>query len=295
MRPADRALVRDLLEAKPQAWDRFVGRVADSVWTACRLLTTGDAEARDAFNEVMEEIAASGFRRLKPYDGSSRIDTFVALLAREILAERLMRRLQPDSRGDIWGAFERFFRPDIQRIIARRLPGLHHEETRRDAYQDVCLGLIADDYRRLKSYRGVGSFTGYVLHTVDRLLIDSLRRTSPRRRGEQPIVRPTETTLDEDIPADHPSPEDSLVQGEDEQMLSAAAGVLREAAASLSEAERLYLRIALGSGEPIPAREVARLMRRPVEEVYKLKQRVMARLRETLSKHPAVKLWRASV
>jgi RNA polymerase primary sigma factor len=36
-------------------------------------------------------------------------------------------------------------------------------------------------------------------------------------------------------------------------------------------------------------------MRRPVEEVYKLKQRVMARLRETMAEHPAVKTWRSSV
>ena len=36
-------------------------------------------------------------------------------------------------------------------------------------------------------------------------------------------------------------------------------------------------------------------MRRPVEEVYKLKQRVMARLRDTLDRHPAVKMWKASV
>ena len=36
-------------------------------------------------------------------------------------------------------------------------------------------------------------------------------------------------------------------------------------------------------------------MRRPVEEVYKLKQRVMTRLRDSLEKNPSVKLWRASV
>jgi hypothetical protein len=36
-------------------------------------------------------------------------------------------------------------------------------------------------------------------------------------------------------------------------------------------------------------------MRRPVEEIYKLRQRVLQRLRDVLSKNPTIKNWRASV
>ncbi|EME72039.1 hypothetical protein H261_00630 [Paramagnetospirillum caucaseum] len=287
----NRALVRDVLDAKPLAWDRLVRRIADTVWTACRLLCGDDADSRAAFSDVMDGLRADGFRRLRAYNGSSRIETFVALVTRDVLAERLLRLFNVHSASDGWAAFERFFAADINRIINRRLPGADRADLRQDAYQDICVALIADDYRRLKAYRGIGSFTGFVLQMVDRLLIDFIRSTMPlgRQRTE------AQTTEWEDIPSDQPSPEDALLEQEGDRLLSLASEVLREAAAALSETERLYLHIALGSGEPIPAREVARQMRRPVEEVYKLKQRVMARLRETLDKHPAVKMWKASV
>jgi len=292
----DRALVRDVLDTKPQAWDRFVRRVADTVWTACRLLTSDEAEARDAFGDVIDGFHVDGFRRLRQYDGSSRIETFVALSARDILAERMLRLFLPDSGAKGWTAFERFFGADIIRIIARRLPGADREHIRQDAHQDICLALISDDYRRLKAYRGIGSFTGFILHMVDRLLIDFIRRAMPVR---QPTIATTLSTKPpaswEEIPSDLPSPEDALLEQEGDRLLAMATQVLRQAAADLTEAERLYIHIALGGGEPIPAREVARLMRRPVEEVYKLKQRVMDRLRASLDKHPAVKTWRASV
>jgi RNA polymerase sigma factor (sigma-70 family) len=283
---ADRALIQDVLTAKPQAWDRLVRRVADTVWTACRLLCGHEEQARTAFAEVMTGLQADGFRRLRPYDGSSRIETFVALVTRELLAERLLRQFHSGPHG--WTAFERFFQTDIIRIITRRLPGTGRADLRQDAYQDVCLALIADDYRRLKAYGGMGSFTGFVLHMVDRLVIDFIRRTLPKA-DTAPLHEW------EDIPCGRPSPEGALLEHEDGRLLSLATEILRQTADSLPEAERLYLHIALSSGEPMPAREVARLMRRPVEEVYKLKQRVMSKLRDSLDKHPAVKNWRASV
>jgi len=293
----DRALVRDVLDAKPQAWDRLVCRIADTVWTACRLLTSDDAEARNAFADVIDSFHVDGFRRLRQYDGSSRIETFVALSARDILAERLLRLFKPaDSAAKGWSAFERFFGADIGRIIARRLPGADREHTRQDAYQEISVALISDDYRRLKAYRGVGSFTGFILHVADRLLLDFIRHTMPNRQPTVATALSTKLPPSlEEIPSDLPSPEDALLEQEGDRLLSMATQVLRQATADLTEAERLYVHIALGGGDPIPAREVARLMRRPVEEVYKLKQRVMDRLRASLDKHPAVKTWRASV
>jgi RNA polymerase sigma factor (sigma-70 family) len=291
----DRILVREVLEAKPQAWDRFVRRVADTIWTACRLLTADEAKARIVFAEVMDVLRADGFRRLRPYDGSSRIETFVALVTRDVLGERLMRLFLYGSNTNAWTAFERFFGADITRIINRRLPGDDREEIRHDAYQEICMALIADDYRRVKAYRGTGSFGGFVLHMVDRLLIDFIRRTVARHLPEAASSRSAAVTELERIPSDDPTPEAALLAQEDERLLSIATEVLLQAAKDLPTTEQLYLRIALGGSEPMPARDVARLMGRPVEEIYKLKQRVMNRLHETLGKHPAVKKWRASV
>jgi RNA polymerase primary sigma factor len=229
---------------------------------------------------------------------------------------------------------------------------------RRDLYQDVCLALVENDYHRLKAYKGSGSFGGFVLQTVDRLLIDLIRKFVPRRRLPAAIAagNPLDQLLYKlifwkKIPADPdllhgyaraamagtPSreavasalervkdsapdaartpvfvslptpeddrltdlntatPEDELVYGEEEQTLEAAVATMKTAMATLSSRERHYLSIALNGAAPLPVREIARLMQCPVEEIYKLKQHVLKRLRVALTDDDAVKNWRASV
>jgi len=101
--------------------------------------------------------------------------------------------------------------------------------------------------------------------------------------------------LDDFAGPDSDSPEDDLLRSEEEEQTAAALDALVKAAENLSEAERLYLTIALSASEPPPSREIARVMRRPVEDIYKLKQRVLERLRAILSKESAIKNWRVSV
>jgi RNA polymerase primary sigma factor len=359
-------LIRMVLAGDKAAAEQFFGRIADTVWTSCRRLTRSEAEARNAYAAVLTAFSANGFSRLRAYDGRSRLETFVAVSAREILATDLLRALQEDAHR-AWGAFEAMFRADFQALIRRRLPGPPYEETRRDAYQDVCLAFIADDYRRLRAYGGIGSFSGFILHTADRLLLDFIRSFSGRRRMPAAIARLTALEQDvfravfwegtasepaaiaqrlagkmaeppaadtvaaalervravlpagflaalpaspkfvalEDAPElekENPgaglssaSPEEDFIKAEAEALLSRAAAALSEIAATLPEADRLYLQIALSGGEVLPAREVARLMQKPVEEVYKLKQRLLKQLKAMLNDHEGVKKWRTSV
>jgi RNA polymerase primary sigma factor len=361
----DLALIRAVLAGDPEAGERFTRRTADIVWSACTRLTPDEAAARDAFAAAFTAFRADDCRRLRAYDGRSRLDTFVALLTRDVLAQRLLRTLREDAQRG-WRAFESFFQADIQRLILRRLPGRPNDETRRDAYQEICVALVAENYRRLMAYSGGGSFGGFVLHTADRLLVDFIRKFSMRRRAPAAIARlptleqeifklvhwqgaaadagtlaealarrvnPSPTAaqvtaglervrralpsdygaspaaarhislsdapeLSEDGGRDGPaavSPEDIAIAGESEHLLSAATGALHEIAATLPAAERLYLEIALAGAAPLPAREMARLMQRPVEEVYQLKQRLLKRLKDALGDHDAIKKWRASV
>ncbi|WP_254434709.1 RNA polymerase sigma factor [Magnetospirillum sp. UT-4] len=304
-RPAvDLELVRLVLTDATQAWAGFVQRVADTTWTACSIACCEEPEAREAFTAVFDALRADGFRCLRQYDGTGSINTFVALHAREFLAERLMRRISEGRHKEAWAAFEHFFRRDIDRILRRRMPGPEFDEIRRDAYQEICLALVADGFKRIKSYSGSGSFTGFILQAVDRLAIDHIRRTASRRKksgvtgtADGPRSAMVSVPIDgaTDIASGEGTAEDLMIEKENELTLEAAAQALREASCALTDAEQLYMRIALGSGEPLPAREVARLMGRPVEEIYKLKQRVMGRLRDALERNPAVKLWRASV
>ena len=363
---ADHALVRAALGGDKKAVEQFLRAVADTVWAACRLLTRQEAEAGDAFMAVNAALRKDSFQRLRAYDGRSRINTFVALIAREVLAQRLLQQLHEDSsRG--WSAFERFFEADIKRLILRRMPGESYQDARADGYQEVCVALIDNDYHRLKAYSGTGSFAGFVLHMVDRLIIDFIRSFSARRRApaaiarlpalEQEIfklvywegvapqaevlgpplarrlaARPaadeiaaaldrvrrhtppdygpspgalarmvslSETPEIIDKPsADGPmvqSPEDIVLERERESLFGSAAKALREVAETLPVTERLYLQIALGGPEPLPAREVARLMQRPVEEIHRLRPRVLKLLKDALESRGEVKTWRASV
>ncbi|MGE5517067.1 MAG: sigma-70 family RNA polymerase sigma factor [Bacteroidota bacterium] len=291
----DLRLIRDVAADRPQAWERFVGRIADTVWTACLILEGDEMGARDAFALTMAGLRADGFRRLRDYDGSSRIETFVILLTREILIERLLGNLVQGRRQG-WPALEHFFAADIRRIVARRFPGADHDEARHDAYQEICLRLVEDDFRRLRAYQGAGSFGGFVLHMVDRLAIDIVRRTLGR--GEN-TAKPQPVHLDgvqwENLSCPGPSPEQCALDAEEGALLTRVAAILTDLIDTLPASEALYLRIALDGAEPLPARDIARLMGRPVAEVYKIKQKVMVRLHDILSEHPMVKKWRESV
>lgn len=80
----DLRLIHDVVAVRPQAWEVLARRIADTVWTACLRLEAREADARTAFALVMGGLRADGFRRLREYNGSSRVETFVTLLTWEM-------------------------------------------------------------------------------------------------------------------------------------------------------------------------------------------------------------------
>ena len=185
-RSADFVLVAAVLAGDNDAGVRLLDIAAAALWAVVGKLE-GDGPHRDgAFTDVVAAVKADGFARLRGFDGRSRLQTFLALMAREILAERLARSFVEDPSG-AWSRFERYFGSDIQRRIGQRFP--RDGGTQDDIYKDVCVKLVEDDFRRIRAYSGRGSFTGYVLTTVDRLLIDLLRRNTSRRRLPAAVAR----------------------------------------------------------------------------------------------------------
>ena len=356
----DLTLVRAVLAQDSRAVEAFLRRIGDVAWRVCRLLTGDEAEARDAFVAVLGGLRADQFSRLRKYDGRSKLETYIAAAARDLLAQRVLQLVRKDPHKG-WIAFEKLYAADIRRVILRRLPGLRHEDTRQDAYQEICAALVADNYRRLSSFTGAGSFSGFVLHAADRQLIDFIRTFRSRRRMPATIARlsaldqavfrqvywnekpadarqlaaalggldpppgpddvaaslarlqahlspgyaasPSQTmraTSLTDAGVEHAdndglTPEESLIAQDRERRIAAAAEALKMVAAALPEADRIYIRIVLSSTVPLPARDIARLMERPVGDVYKLKQRVLKQLKAALEGHDAVKNWLASV
>jgi RNA polymerase primary sigma factor len=335
-------LVKAVVAGDAAAAQRFLDAVSTTLWSVVVKLEGDGADGEAAFLGVIEALKADGYARLKPFDGRSRLSTFLAIVARDVLAERLARGFVEAPRKS-WARFERFFGEDIRRRVARRFPRDAATGRLDDTYQEVCLKFIEDDYRRIRAYDGLGSFTGFILTIAERILIDLLRRDAPRRRlpaavarlspldqdiyaaviwGGHPqdparlatmlrgrfeqdpdiaqireaLARLTETgsltatpaaqrtqmvsldTSGDDeqglaIPDPGATPEQQLLDSEEEEARSALLAAVKAAAADLPADERLYLQTVFAASEPMPAREIARAMQVPVEEVYRLKQK----------------------
>ena len=359
----DKALLAAALRGAAGAAEEFSRSIADLAWTACSRVTRGGEDAQAAFREIMSGLCANGFSRLKGYDGRARVRVYVALVVRELLLERAINVLVLDA-GRGWPAFEAFFGPDMRRMIERALPGTSQRLNREDAYQAVCEALLKNDLQRLRAYSGRGSPSGFVLHTIENLVIDFVRTIIPRRRlpaaiqrlsaldqsiyrliywerlDADPAILLTQLSRSGEAPATVPAvaeaigrvrqalpagyhaeprgdgrmvelsaaedfalaggsvdfrvrtPEDNLVEGQAADLLEQALDALQQALPRLAAGERLYLQLAL-SGEP--AREIARLLCLPVEDVHKLAQKLKRRLRDELGDADVVKKWRLSV
>jgi RNA polymerase primary sigma factor len=347
------ALVNAVLSGDGLAARRLLDRVSATVWSAVIKLEGGGPDGEAAFLHVVAALKADGYARLRNFDGRSRLTTYLTLATREILADRLARRFS-EQPGEAWRRFSRFFESDIRRRVAHRMPRSTSEAAREDIYQDICLALIDDNYHRIRSYGGRGSFAGYILTIVDRILIDLIRRDSPRKRLPAAIARlapldqavyaaiawegcphdiarlaaalrgrlerdpqageiadalarvvaegrleraPPRSPYDMvsldalvedagDLPlADSaPTPEDHLLLAEEEASRGAIIAAIKQAAADLPADQRLYLQIVFSASDPLPARDIARVMGYPVEEVYRLKQRTQRWLKEVATR-----------
>jgi RNA polymerase primary sigma factor len=335
-------LVKAVVTGDAGAAQRFLNVASATLWSVVVKLEGGGADGEAAFIGVLEALKADGYARLKAFDGRSRLSTYLAIVVRDILADRLARSFVEAPRKS-WTRFERFFGEDIRRRVARRFPRDTGTGRLDDTYQEVCLKFIEDDYRRIRAYDGLGSFTGFILTIAERILIDLVRRDAPRRRLPAAVARLSQLDqdiyaavvwgghaqdvarlvmtmrgrFDEDpdaaqirqslerlaaagslvpsaaatrtemvsldtsgddeqgfaIPDPGATPEQQLLESEEEEARSALLSAIKAAAAELPPDERLYLQTVFSASDPMPAREIARAMQVPVEEVYRLKQK----------------------
>jgi len=186
--PPEQLLVRAVIGGDPVACERFIKTASAALWSVVTKLVGDGTEGEAAFLHVVAALRADGCVRLKDFDGRTGLSKYVALVARDILAERLARHFSEAPR-DAWRQFQRFFERDIRRRVEQRLGNRCSAATREDAYQEICLKLVESDFRCIRAYDGRGSFVGYVLTAVDHALIDLLRRATPRRRVPAAIAR----------------------------------------------------------------------------------------------------------
>jgi RNA polymerase primary sigma factor len=182
------ALVRAVVAGDQAACARFINAVSATLWSVVTQLVGDGSEGEAAFIDVVASLKADGYARLKAFDGRAKLCTYISLVARDILAERLARCFN-EAPHDAWRQFQRFFERDIRRRVEQRLGNRSSAATREDAYQEICLKLVENDFRCIRAYDGRGSFVGYVLTTIDHALIDFLRRATPRRRMPAAVAR----------------------------------------------------------------------------------------------------------
>jgi RNA polymerase primary sigma factor len=190
------ALVRAVLAGDPAACARFINAVSANLWGVVTKLVGDGSEGEAAFLHVVASLKADRYARLKAFDARARLCTYISLVTRDILAERLSMRFS-EAPHDAWRQFQRFFERDIRRRVEQRLGNWCSAATREDAYQEICLKLVENDFRCIRAYDGRGSFIGYVLTTVDHALIDLLRRATPRRRMPAAVARLS--SLDQEV------------------------------------------------------------------------------------------------
>ncbi len=90
-------------------------------------------------------------------------------------------------------------------------------------------------------------------------------------------------------------PEDAVIAQQDEAALEQATGALKIAIARLPQDIRLYLQHVMSGDGDLAPRDIARLMARPVTDIYRLRQQADRMLRQALSENSAVKNLRMSV
>lgn len=179
-------LVSRVVGGDTAAIAEFLGVAQRSIWPAVVILT-GEGRAENTFLDVISGLKADGFARLKRYDGRSQLSTFLTLQSRDLLAMEIAGGFaaEPDR---AWRAFERLFGGAIRARIRCRFPRAD-EARQNDLFQEVAVRLVEDGYRRIRSFGGYGSFSGYILTAVDRILIDLLRQEAPRRRLPADVIR----------------------------------------------------------------------------------------------------------
>ena len=180
---SDQRLVAGVRAGEAACVIQFLALVEKAVWPTV-VAVVGEGQAFQSFPAITAALSENGFQRLAGYDGRSSLATYLFLLTRELLGEDIQRLLATDQ-NRAWRRFRGLFEKDIRRLIRKHFP--RGEED--DLFQEVEEKLVEKDYRRVRLYQGKGSFWGYILMVVDRLLLDMQRREAGRRRLPVEIAR----------------------------------------------------------------------------------------------------------
>ncbi|MCC6887099.1 MAG: sigma-70 family RNA polymerase sigma factor [Hyphomicrobiales bacterium] len=285
-----RLALRDLLsqrlalllsEAPERGWrafEHFFKR--DILRIIARYCPAAEHDTDDAYHDIVASLIEDGYRRIRAYDGHGSFGGFVLRTVANLCIDRL--------------------RKDVPR---RRLPAaikylsVAEQEVFRQLYWRTCPEHRLDAALRGRGIELDAAALGAAVAAVREALPRGIEFRSEDRRSRL-VTLPDVNRADEGGAALHderPTPEEEAIARQHAAALEQASDALRSAVDRLPPDVRLYLQHVMDGHGERPAREIARLMGRPVSEVYRLKQQAEHLLREALADHPAVKNLRMTV
>jgi RNA polymerase primary sigma factor len=176
-RSNDSILVEAIIRGEQGAWEEFVHRFSDFVYTLCSSVFA-EGELEREYLGIFRHLQADDFAVLRAFNGRAALSTFLTLRLRELLGRRVLDLFKSDTRR-AWEVFQRYFKELLEPLKRRS----------EDLYQDICVELVDNNYRRIVSFDGRGSFTGYMRRVIDNLCLDHRRESEGRRRVPEPVLR----------------------------------------------------------------------------------------------------------
>jgi RNA polymerase primary sigma factor len=226
---------------------------------------TGTGRRDDIYQEICLKFVEDDYRRIRAYDGLGSFAGFILTVAERLLID-LIRRDAP----------------------RRRLPAAVARLSQLD--QDIYAAIVwgshpADAARLVQLLRGrfeKDPDEAEIRQAMERLAaVAPLVAAPPSGRAETvPLLSSEDGEQVLDIADSRATPEEQLLEGEEEKSRVNLLAAVRAAARELAPEERLYLQTVFAASDPLPAREIAKAMKLPVEEVYRLKQRMQRWLKD---------------
>jgi RNA polymerase primary sigma factor len=174
---SDLDLIKAVIRKETGAWDRFVQRYSDLVYSYCSSVFS-DQDLEAEYLNVFRCLQADSFATLREFEGRAKFSTYLTVTLGKILERRIVELFKLDqNRG--WNTFQRFFKKVLNRL----------KRENEDLYQDICIQLIDNNYRRIVGFDGRGSFAGYIRRVIDNLCLDLRRQSEGRRRLPEAVQR----------------------------------------------------------------------------------------------------------
>jgi DNA-directed RNA polymerase specialized sigma24 family protein len=269
--------VRLLQQDSPLAADVFVGLFERFIRQRVARVRTQPSDRDDAYQEVLAELFADGYDRLKSYSGSGSFEGLVGTIVNRLLIDDLRVDI---GRRRLPAAIEKLSWLDQGVFMA-----IKWEKIPADA--DRLLAAIGKSHR-LATRADIEA----AIKRVQAAASDYIVRPKPI-----PIDAPTtpsgDTTIGDTLPAgDTGNPFAGLSGKESEKLMQGAAEALRRMIPTLEDDEdRIHAQLFLeGVTKP---KDVAKIVGASVEHVNVVKARFQRRLAVFLENDPDVSAWRA--